>query len=77
MCMVNMQVHAPWAAPLATSVMHPADLWVVAKLVVEALPGTFIWVCDGDVVGVGQRPQPLPAAWDGLKVGAEHPGDMQ
>ena len=42
--------------------MSPAHayLWVVIKLVMEALPGALIWVGHCDIVGVIQLPQHLP-----------------
>jgi hypothetical protein len=38
-----------------------ACLWVVAKLVVEALPGTLVRIRNRDVVRVGKLPQTIPA----------------
>lgn len=35
------------------------DLWVITKLVMEALPGTFVRVGDCDIVGVGKGSQTL------------------
>ena len=35
-------------------------LWVIAKLVVEALPGALVWVCNGDVVCIRQGLHALP-----------------
>ena len=39
-------------------------LRIIAKLVVEALPGALIWVCNGNVVCVRQGLHTLPHQWD-------------
>ena len=38
---------------------NPTHLGVITKLVVKPLPGSFVWIRNGDVVSIWQRPELL------------------
>ena len=49
-----------------------AYLWVIAKLVVKALPGPLIRVGNGDILGIRQRLEARPQEWDAALKQRQH-----